>query len=359
MTEPNPLPRRVEHLLTRTTGHHVTVANTSALTTERSVWRYRLTGDPALPRSVIVRTHRTIGEWRTSASYLLNDYAATSFLTRHCCTGLVPALIVADIDAGVLITEDLGTGASLADSMAGDDPAVRGAGIIAYARGLGTLHAATAGRAAAYARHRRALGPTDPAAARISINEHSLDDAIDHLLTAASRSRPPPAAVRDELAIVHRGLSCPGEFLALSNGDPCPYNCIIDQGRARFFDFELAGYRHALLDVSYLHFGFHACYHPRRLPTATLRRAEAAYRHAAGTRIPGVLDDATYRQQLAIATAAAAILAVANIIITATPRKERTARTRGIIKQHAAVTASSGQLPALTDWLIHLPQVFR
>lgn len=122
------------------------------------------------------------------------------------------------------------------------------------------------------------------------------DASARFLAAAAGRGQPASALARAELHGVIEDLSEPGGFLALSNGDPCPYNCLVPgASEARLFDFELAGYRHALLDVTYLHLGFCCCYHPGRIPIALLGEAEAAYRIEAACGIPAVLDENFYR----------------------------------------------------------------
>src|SRR6202012_421488 len=54
---------------------------------------------------------------------------------------VAPRLLGADPDAGILLMEDLGPGASLADSLlTGDRPRVQ-ADLVAYAEALGAMHA--------------------------------------------------------------------------------------------------------------------------------------------------------------------------------------------------------------------------
>jgi hypothetical protein len=70
----------------------------------------------------------------------------------------------------------------------------------------------------------------------------------------------------------------------LGGGSRVPASVLPPGDGARLFDFELAGYRHDLLDVAYLYLGFHCCYQPGRIPPAVLGDAEAAYRKAARRR---------------------------------------------------------------------------
>lgn len=346
-----------QRLLRAKTGLQVNISASRALTRERSVWRCAVDGDPGMPASVIVRTHREVGDWRTDSSYLFNDYAATSFLS-DLQLGLTARVLAADLAAGVVVTEDLGSGPSLGEVLSGSDQAGATRAILSYSRGLGILHAYTAGNAATYGHRRRALGCVDPGAYRTTLNERSLHAASHRLVTTATIQRILlPSIARSELDDVLRALVEPGTFLALSSGDPCPYNCVITDGLARFFDFELAGYRHALLDAAYLYLGFHACYDPGRLPDQLLREAEHTYRRSAGTHIPAMLDEDMYHQQLTLATAAWAVLAAVEM-----PRVDtfdaavgqRVAQTCRIINLHIAHAERHQELPALTNWFAGL-----
>lgn len=111
-------------------------------------------------------------------------------------------------------------------------------------------------------------------------------------------------------------------------------------GSARLFDFELAGYRHALLDVAYLHLGFQWCYQPGRIPPDVLGEAETAYRLEASSGIPMALDQAAYQRGL---TAAAAAWA---------------ARQIATLHEYAAMSDSASVYPALSQWISELVNAF-
>jgi hypothetical protein len=82
----------------------------------------------------------------------------------------------------------------------------------------------------------------------------------------------------------------------------------IAQGTARFFDFEGATFRHALIDASVLRSLYPTGGPPWRLPPALVAPIEAAYREALAPVCPAVHDDATYAGGLAAASAAWTIL---------------------------------------------------
>lgn len=150
----------VEHLLSVRFGMRVRVAGVEDFPYSR-VSRCTLeAASGAVPTTVIVRVPRGPGDdpARSSLARLRNERAALEFLSLIGST-LVPRYIAGDAAAGILITEDLGTDSSLLDLLLGDDREAARQGLLAFARGLGTLHAQTVGRAPEYNAHRAKLGP--------------------------------------------------------------------------------------------------------------------------------------------------------------------------------------------------------
>lgn len=337
-----------ESLLRQAVGPDVRLGTGEALTIEQSVWRYVAT-TPTQRSSVIVRTHRRVGTWRTTPEYLLNEFAAAAFVDGR-ADGLVPKIIASDLDAGVVVTEDLGSGPSIAQVLTGNDAAAAQEAIVAYARALGELHAGTAGQEPEYRAFRASLGPTNPMHGRGCINERSMIDIIQDLIGRATDDLGNRAAapVIGELHEIAQNLAEPGDLLALSSGDPCPYNCVVVDGRARLFDFELAGFRHPLLDVAYLHLGFSACYRSGRLPAAVLNTAEHAYRQAAERGLPQLHDGRSYRRHLATAQAAITVTAAAAVARAA---ERVTAQTVQTVRFGIAVLGTEEPYPNLLRWL--------
>jgi hypothetical protein len=100
----------------------------------------------------------------------------------------------------------------------------------------------------------------------------------------------------------------PGAYLALSSGDPSPVNCTIAQGAVRFFDFEGATFRHALIDATVLRYLYPTGGPPWRLPKDMADPIESAYREALAEAGPDARDDADYEGGMAAASAAWTIL---------------------------------------------------
>jgi hypothetical protein len=326
-------------VLSEVAGSPIRIVRCDPLTEELSVARC-WTSEGG---TVIVRTHRSRGGWRTGPEYLLNDYAATILLNSlggAFCAGLIGA----DLAAGVHVTEDLGTGPSLDDLLAGSDRTAATAGLVAWARALGELHAATAGLAGEYARLRDGLGSPMPAEHRISLVERPVDAAWTTV--AANAGVPVTAAVRADVERLLLSLREPGSLLALSNGDTCPYNSRLLPDGVRFFDFELAGFRHCLLDAAYLRVPFPSCYRWGRLPEPVLAEAESAYRSAMA------LDDETYLRGLACACGAWAITRAERL----GPRSDplQIARVLAVVTAFVETARTARGLLALAGWFEEL-----
>jgi hypothetical protein len=223
------------------------------------------------------------------------------------------------------------------------------------------MHAETAGLEGEYYRRRCLLGPVDRIGYRTLLGEISLAEAASRVLDAQPCGGSAPRQARAEAQAILAVLAQPGDFLALSNGDPCPYNCLISNGTARLFDFELAGYRHALLDVAYLHLGFQWCYQPGRMPDV-LREAETAYRLEAGSGISLTLDEPGYQRALATAAAAWAMLAggmvVRHLDRGGTFASDDAARQVATMREYVALSGRTTRYPTLSHWITELVSAF-
>ena len=107
-----------------------------------------------------------------------------------------------------------------------------------------------------------------------------------------------------EVEQVQTAIDHPGVFRVFSPGDACPDNHrLTDAGYVRFFDFEFAGFTHALLAAAYFHLPFPTCWCVNRLPDAMVRQMETTYRKEFGAVCPDVLDDAVFYPALLAACA--------------------------------------------------------
>ena len=248
----------------------------------------------AVPETVIVRVPRE-GTARAGRAGLHNEQAALEYLTGIGFS-LTPRFFAGGGAAGFLATEDLGTHPSLLDLLLGEDPKAATQGSLAFARGLGRLHAQTAGRP-------ERLGSALPVVC-VPVAEHwqQTRDAVAQL------GLPAPQGVEGDVEALVRLLAEPGDCLALSSGDPSVVNCQISSGNVRFFDFEDACFRNALVDAAVLRCLYPTGGPPWRLPVEVARQIEAAYRAELAQACPVAQDDSRYERGLAAAGMAWMIL---------------------------------------------------
>jgi hypothetical protein len=177
---------------------------------------------------------------------------------------VAPRLLGADAGAGILLMEDLGPGASLADSLlAGDRSRVR-ADLVSYAEALGAMHAWSMRRP----RDPRLGTPPWPAA---------VARGKDAFLSAAVSLGLAAAGAGTEIDQISEILNETG-YHGLVHGDACPDNVRLLDDRCRIFDFEHSGWGAVVLDASYLLAPFPSCWCFGRLPASVTAPAMAAYR---------------------------------------------------------------------------------
>ena len=138
---------------------------------------------------------------------------------------VAPRLLGADAQAGLLLMEDLGDGATLADSlMAAGRARVQGE-LLAYAEALGSLHAWSMGHASEAARLRARHGLTDGAPPRWRVAAHR---GKEPFRPRAATLGVACDGVAEEIDQVHR-MIIGTNYLGLVHGDPCPDNVRADR----------------------------------------------------------------------------------------------------------------------------------
>jgi hypothetical protein len=302
--------RTIEHLLSERFGAPVRIAGVQPFPPFR-VWRCAIRpAGGGVPATVMVRLPRDPRDdaARAGLARLANEHAALELLSAL-GSGVAPGVVAGGAAAGLLVTEDLGTHPSLLDLLLGDDAAAARTGLLAFARALGALHAQTSGHAPEYAARRAGLGPPDPDATRPDLRAAVFASWRGVREAVSALGLPEPGgAVEADVDAVGRTLAAPGAYLALSSGDPSVVNCKVAGGAVRFFDFEVAGFRHALIDASVLRFLYPTGGPVWRLPPEVAELLEPAYRQALAPACPSVLDDAAYERGMAAASAAWALL---------------------------------------------------
>jgi hypothetical protein len=195
-------------------------------------------------------------------------------------TSAGPELLAVHADEPLIVMSDLGTAPNLADALLDDSPDVARAGVLAWARGYGSLAAATLGRQADLA----ALRATYRRGTAGHVDEDWAADSVTAFPgTLAEFGVSAPEGLASDLAEVIE-LTSATDHLVFSPGDICPDNNILTDDGLRVLDFEAAGYHSVFLDAAYATMPFASCWCVFRLPPglAAGRRNPVAQRNPAG-----------------------------------------------------------------------------
>jgi aminoglycoside/choline kinase family phosphotransferase len=241
---------------------------------------------------------------------------------------VAPRLLGADPAAGILVMEDLGPGASLADSLLTGERERAEADLTAYARALGSMHAWTMQRA------RRPGGPAAlPALQRGPEWLTYIANGKEPFLEIAARLGLSTAGVAGEIDQITATLRETGN-LGLVHDDPCPDNVLLAGGVCRVLDFEASGWGAVALDASYLLAPFPSCWCFASLPGEVTAPALAAYYETLGA--AGISLGADWQAEL--------LAALAGFIV---------ARGSGIAKvlDEDAQWGTTAMRPRLLAWL--------
>lgn len=351
------------------------------------VWRCLLDGFGA-PRSIIVKSMRGT-DWQdydpsardpeSSVARLAREYAGARLLSGI-ERPLAPCVHAIDVQHGYLVLEDLGTGGNLAQVLLNPDasPDQATATLRLYADALAAQHAATLGRQADYAAMLAEV--SDDACIITAAVRPATHDSADWLaadvpaflgVCAQLGIGLDARALHDECAAIADLLDNAGAWLALSSGDCCPDNHILTPAGLRFLDFEGGTYRHALLDLAYLHLPFPTCWAVKRLPEAAVTQAMSAYRARLAQDHPALARDDNLDRTLAQVCAfwalrtlnlrrdkhfhLSAVLEADAVWGRATLRQRHVLR----LNNAAALCMQQGVLPALSTTMLDLAATLR
>ena len=262
-----------EALLTRRSGAAVRLADADDLGgSDRSrVLRVRVAENPfSLPRTLVLKHYGA----DAAASF---RFEAASFQLATALPSedrVSPTLVANDPEHRLLVLEDLGRCASLADRLHGTEAKAAERALLGWARSLGRLQAATAGREDDFRALLRRFGARtwhDPLAedARAALAE------VPDLLARLLRVEAAPAAV-DEARSAARLLGG-GTYRAFSPSEVCPENCLITGGGSRFLDFEWGSFRDVALSAASLRLPFPGCGTVHRLPPGMVEAMTASW----------------------------------------------------------------------------------
>jgi Ser/Thr protein kinase RdoA (MazF antagonist) len=331
--------RVAETLLTRALGVPAAVQAAESLWDRGHVFRLRL----ASGRTVILKRKRR--QWPIGGQLFGDELAALDYLNGM-PVPVAPRLLGADPQAGLLLMEDLGDGATLADSLMAAGRERVQAELVAYARALGSVHAWSMNHAGEAAGVRARHGPGDEAGPRW---RDAVQRGREPFLTAAAGLGVATHGVAEEIDQVHR-IIVGTSYLGLVHGDPCPDNVRLIDGTCRIVDYEYAGWGPVAYDAAYLLAPFPSCWCFARLPDAVAGPAVEAYRaslETAGIELGPDWESAT------TAVLAAAFLGRGQMFAEAVDRDDddwgtTTMRPRLLAWLHAfAGRAGDGTLPRL------------
>lgn len=210
------------------------------------VLRYRVQSSGTLPESVIVkRIQNPLDPIRG-----LTEWASLAFLSqladKH---SMAPSFFGGDTDPLLFVMEDLGEEGNLEHVLSSRDSSHAMSMFCALARQMGRLHATTMGKERQFEHLRETLSHAG-VSSRFQEAERWLAESHNTENWCQALSYRPPAGFEQVCRRVAETFAHPGAFLAFTHGDPAPTNNQIRGSTVYLLDFEYAGYRHALYDLT-------------------------------------------------------------------------------------------------------------
>ncbi len=279
-----------ERLLTRRAGASVVLADPEDLGgSDRSVVaRARVARNPfALPRTLVVKHYLGEPDPHRPDPFRHEVASCQLFTALPEDARPSPVLIAHDPDARLLVLEDLGRSSTLADKLFGPDPAAAQRCLLSWARALGRMQAATAGRENDFGALLRRLGERawrDPIADEARAALAGVPGLLHRELGVTV---PPAAAVQAHDTARLLGGS---RYRAFSPSDTCPDNNLVTSRGVRFVDFEWGCFRDVALDAAYFRVPFPGCESSFALPDGMAETMLEAWRNEIATVWPD-LDD--------------------------------------------------------------------
>lgn len=283
--DPGSIPRPVraalaaaEQLLSRRSGAGIELADPEDLGgSDRSVVaRARVARNPfSLPRTLVVKHYLGHPDPERPDPFHYEVASCQLFTALPTDARPSPVLIAHDAGSRLLVLEDLGRSSTLADKLFGPDPAAAQRCLVSWARALGRMQAATAGRENDFGALLRRQGERawrDPMAedARAALA------GVPGLLAQELGVHVPQAATVEarETARLLGGT----RYRAFSPSDTCPDNNLVTSRGVRFVDFEWGCFRDVALDAAYFRVPFPGCEASFALPPGMAEAMLEAWR---------------------------------------------------------------------------------
>lgn len=180
----------------------------------------------------------------------LTDWASLAFLSQVAHEHPVaPRVFGGDTEHLLFVMEDLGQEGNLEHVLRSPDASYATTMLCALARQMGELHVLTMGKEHQFEHHCEKLSLTN-IPSRFREAEQWLKSCQKVEEWCRELSYLPPAEFKQACTRVADTFAHPGEFLTLTHGDPAPTNNYLCGNKIYLVDFEYAGYRHALYDLT-------------------------------------------------------------------------------------------------------------
>lgn len=210
------------------------------------VLRCRVHGARTLPASVIVKRIKNPRDPVRG----LTDWASLTFLAQLADEPpIAPHFCGGDAELLLFVMEDLGNEGSLDLLLHSPDSSRAISRCCALARQMGRLHAITMGKERQFEHVCEDLSLAS-IPSRGSEAERWLEDCHKVEDWCRALSYRPPVGFEQVCRRIAKTFAHPGTFLALTHGDPAPTNNQLHGNTVYLLDFEYAGYRHALYDLT-------------------------------------------------------------------------------------------------------------
>jgi hypothetical protein len=253
------------------------------------VFRCQVQGEGTFPASIIVkRIKDPLDPVRG-----LTDWASLAFLSQMAnAYPVAPHLFGGDAEHQLFVMEDLGEEGSLERLLHAPDSSRAITMLCALARQMATLHATTMGK-----EHQFECVCEDLSLASVSSRFQEARRWLEGCQKVERWCRELsyllPAGFEQACIRIADTFTHPGEFLAFTHGDPAPTNTYLSGSTVYLVDFEYAGYRHALYDLT----GWNILC---PLPRACVRLMSYHLRTVLAPACPAAGDDESYQTDWAI-----------------------------------------------------------
>ncbi len=290
LAEPYETVLAAERLLTARLGAQVELADPEDLGGSDSsvVLRVRVARNPfSLSRTLVVKRRTAQAPDAVPGPFAREAASCQLFTALHTDERPGPALIASDPEQQLLVLEDLGRSGTVESVLVSGDRAQAQRALLDWARALGKLHAATAGREADFAallRRQGSDGINDP----LQLQGGAALDGLPALLRD-ELGLPAPPELGDDIRRAAQLLD--GQrFRAFSPADLGPDNAVVVGRTVRFIDFEGGAFRTALLDAAQLRAPLPSSWSAHVLPAGVVDDMQSAWLDEAVTVWPELGD---------------------------------------------------------------------